>query len=328
MAAPALDPAIGWLLGSEEPVIRYRALRDLLDLGDEDPRVAEAREAIPAGRIVGALLTDTPDRHPYSKWVGAHWRLVSLMDLGVPPDLPGARQQVERVFRWMPGRSDPRHVAVVAGRGRFCASQEGNALAVAVHFGLAEDPRARRLAETLTRWQWPDGGWNCDRRPEVEHASANESLAPLRGLAALARATGDATVRAAADRAAEFFLRHRVAYSEKTGAPMHPRVVRLHYPPYWHHDFFAGLRVLAESGHIGDPRTAQALDLLESKRRPDGTWAPDARHYKSPGSATSLVEVVDWSGHRGAPIEPVTLFALLVLKAAGRVHPVPAVTSA
>ena len=285
-----------------------------------------AREAIPYGAVVRALLAEQPGRHPYSKWRGAHWRLVTLMDLGVPADVPGPREAVEPVFRWLTGRgAQPRPLKgpILAGLHRRCASQEGNALAVAVHLGLADDPRTRVLVEGLLDWQWPDGGWNCDRHAEAHHSSANETFPALRGLAAFAGRTGDrALARAArdgADRTAEFLLRHRVAYSHRTGRPMHPQVVRLHYPPYWHYDVLAGLRSLAESGHIGDPRTADALDLLESKRRPDGGWSADARHYKRPGTADSLVEVVDWApdDHQG-PSEALTLSALLVLKGAGR----------
>ena len=326
MTGVAVDRGIELLLASDEPLIRYRALLDLVGAGPHDPRVAAAREAIPDGRIVRALLEDVPGKHPYAKWVGAHWRLVSLMDLGAPADLPGVREAVEPVLRWLTGRGrTPRAQGgpVINGLARRCASQEGNALAVAVHLGLADDPRVAFLAETLVGWQWPDGGWNCARHADAHHSSVSETFPGLRGLAAFARHTGDetaaATARSAADRTAEFLLRHRVAYSHTTGAPMHKVVVRLQYPPYWHYDVLAGLRALVESGHIGDPRTSDALDLLESKRRDDGMWAADHAHYARPGTAGSLVEVVDWAPGRGArPHEALTLSALRVLKAAGR----------
>ncbi len=322
MATALVDPAIEMLLDSREPVIRYRTLLDLVGAADDDPRVRDARGAIPAGPLVRGLLAERPG-HPYRKWTGLHWRLVSLMDLRVPPEVVDDPVTLEQELAWLNGRGKAprrREVPVVDGRARVCGSQDGNALAVAVHFGFADHPRARILADALIDWQWSDGGWNCDRRPATTHSSVNESLPPLRGLAAFARETGDTAAADGADRAAEFFLRHRVAFSERTGRPMHPTVLRLHYPAYWHYDVLAGLRVLAESGHLADPRTADALDLLESKRREDGTWAADEAHYKRPdGAATSLVEVVDWvPGGRGAPSEPITLFALTLLRLAGR----------
>jgi len=317
-----LSPAIDWLLDSGEPLVRYRALVELAGASAKDGRAVDARRRILDGPIVRTLLTGPADavgsrRHPYSKWGGAHWRLVSLMDLGVPPEnVPGVPEQIEPVFGWLTGRAHRRNVPVIRGLARRCASIEGNALAVAVHFGLAGDPRSKLMADGLVAWQWPDGGWNCDRREEAHHASFHETHPAMRGLAAFGRATGDASATAAANRAAEFILRHRVCFRERTGDPLSAQAVKLHYPPYWHYDFFAGLRVLTESGHVQDPRATDALDLLEKKRQPDGRWAIEAVHFRKPGSKGPTPEVIDWG--LGQPSEPVTLAALQVLRAAGR----------
>jgi hypothetical protein len=65
------------------------------------------------------------------------------------------------------------------------------------------------------------------------------------------------------------------------------------------------------------PPAAEALDLLEAKRRPDGRWNAEGRRYgRPPGSAGSNVEVLDRGPSR--PSELVTLNALRVLRAAGR----------
>lgn len=320
------DPAVEWLLQSVEPAIRLRALTELNGVPADDPRAIEARRAILDGRLVRGLLSgQQPDGgfggHPYAKWIGAHWRLVSLMDLGVPADLEAAsgpmRAAIEPVLAWL---LDPGHnstMPTINGLIRRHASMEGNALAVAVHLELAADPRVEQLAGSIVDWQWPDGGWNCDRKPSAHHSSFNESLPAFRGLAAYARVTRDPAAGHAVDRAAEFFLSHRVLFSERTGAPIHPSVMRIHWPPYWHYDLLAGLRALAESGHVRDPRATEALDALESKRRDDGTWATEAAHFGKPGAKGSNVEVVDW-GPVGRPSEPATLAALLILRAAGR----------
>jgi hypothetical protein len=321
MAAIAnLDPAVEWLLEADEPLIRYRALVDLLGLARDDVRVSTVWPLIPEGPLVQALLSGqeadgTFGRDSYSKWTGGHWRLVSLMDLGAPADLSSVRTAIDPVVRWLTGKSHRANVPVIAGLARRCASQEGNALAVAVHFGIVDDERSRLLAESLLGWQWPDGGWNCDRRRAAQHSSFHESLPAFRGLAAYARATGDRRSAEATERAAEFFLRHRVTFSERTGKPISSTAVQIHYPPYWRFDFLAGLRVLAESGYVRDSRTSDALDVLESKRGDDGTWAAEGVHFRSPG-AKSLADVVNWG--KGTPSEPVTLGALLILKEAGR----------
>jgi hypothetical protein len=318
------DAVVEWLLRSEEPAIRHAALRQLLGRPADDPEVVATRVRIRRGPLVSALLEGQRDdggfgQHPYGKWAGAHWRLVSLADLGVPPETRGLRKAFSTVLDWLTGAGHIRGVKVIDGLARRCGSQEGNALFVGAHLGAFDEPRVQQLASNLIGWQWPDGGWNCDIRSGVTHSSFNESLPPLLGLALYAKATRDRKARHAADRAAEFLLKHRVIHSERTGELAHPKLANLRYPPYWHYDALAALKALEASGHLGDPRTSDALDFLESKRRPDGSWHADGYHWKAPGSKGSNVEVVDWG--RGGPSEPLTLGALRVLRAAGRWSP-------
>jgi hypothetical protein len=327
-SAPGDDPALDLLLGSSEPAIRHSALTRLLGRPPDDDDVVTAREVITKGPIVSGLLAgQRPDgsfgNHPYAKWGGAHWRLVSLVDLGVPPDTPGLRDAASTVLDWLSGEGHARGVKVIDGRARTCGSKEGNALAVATYLGMADDPRARHIAANLVRWQWPDGGWNCDKHPNAAHSSFNESLPPLLGLSRYGRVTGDSDSLGAADRVAEFLLQHRILYSHRTGQLAHPALERLCYPPYWHYDALAALKVLFESGHISDQRTSDALNFLEGRRHPDGTWHVTGYHWKRPGSSGGNVEVVDWG--RGGPSEPLTLGALVVLESAGRRPSTPAI---
>jgi hypothetical protein len=117
------------------------------------------------------------------------------------------------------------------------------------------------------------------------------------------------------NRAAEFLLQHRVVFSHRTGEPAHPAFMRIRYPAYWHYDVLAGLRTLAASVGLADPRTADALDLLASKQRPDGTWRVEGKWWKRPGSKGSNVEALDWGGVAN---ELLTEQASGVLAAAGR----------
>jgi hypothetical protein len=249
--------------------------------------------------------------HPYGKWRGAFWRLLSLVELGVEPGHEGALAAAEETLGWVasPRRLSAIHKRRIEGRVRRCASQDGRALHACLHVGLRGDPRLDTLAESLVETQWPDGGWNCDVRPPVTHSSFHETWGPILGLAAYGADEG-------AERGAEFLLRHRVVFSHTTGEPAQPAFLQLHYPAYWHYDLLAGLRTLAAAVGLDDPRTADALDLVESKRRPDGTWRAERKWWKRPGSKGSNVEAVDWGE---AQHELVTEQAEDVLRAAGRI---------
>jgi hypothetical protein len=90
------------------------------------------------------------------------------------------------------------------------------------------------------------------------------------------------------------------------------------YPSYWHYDVLSALIVIARGERCTDPRASDALDLLEEKRRPDGRWNAQAQWWRTADSKKPP-EVVDW-GSAGEPNLMVTLNAMRVLAAAGRVN--------
>ncbi len=305
--------AVAWLLNSGEPAIRLMARRDLPgeDAGDDAGQVLAGAKvtALPSGqRSDGGFGV-----HPYRKWTGAHWRLVSLAELAIPPGEPRAAAAAGHVLAWLavPGR----RARQIGGLARAHASIEGNALAACCRLGLAADPRVRCLAGSLIAWQWPDGGWNCDPAATGRRSSFHESLAPAWGLHEYGQATGDPAATDAASRAAGLFLDHRLFRSLGSGQAIHRTWLAPHYPPYWHYDILQALLVLSRMGRAGDPRASDALDELQRRRLPDGRWQPGGCWWKPPGS-TVTPEVADWG--RSGPNQMITLNALRVLKAAGR----------
>ncbi len=339
------DPAIHWLLNSNDPSVRYLTLTDLLEATSHSHEAAAALRQIPDGPRVTALLAGqhvgkqkSQDSfgvhpggfgvHPYKKWDGAHWRLVSLVELGIPAHEPRAVAAADQVLQWLTSEFHRSKIQAIEGRVRRCGSQEGNALAVCSRLGLIDDPRVQYLARSLIAWQWPDGGWNCDKKPSASHSSFYESLAPMWGLIEWHRATGDEAALHAAQHTAEMFLNHRLFRSTTTGEVIDPEWLKLHYPLYWHYDILQVLLILSRLARGGlpypsgaglilqDARVQEALDIVEAKRQPDGCWKAEGFYWVPVGKRTSNVEVVDW-GRRG-PNEMITLNALRVLKAAGR----------
>ncbi|RSM89795.1 hypothetical protein DMH04_06635 [Kibdelosporangium aridum] len=289
-----------WLLGSPDPAVRLLVERDLFGV---------ATGPINSGPRIGALLSGGLDCHPYTKWTGAHWRLVSLTELGFTGPTPLA----DHVLAWVT-RLEP---VVIDGLVRRHTSQEGNALAACVQLGMARDPRVRGLAESLIDWQWPDGGWNCDPKASGRRSSFHETLPALHGLYTYSVATGDRRARGAADRAAELLLEHRL-FRSSAGDVINKAWLALHYPPYWHYDILQALLVLSRMGKGNDPRTAEALDVLRRRQRRDGCWQPGGYWWKATGPYHR--EVVDWG--RSGPNEMITLNALRVLSRCGQLDDV------
>jgi hypothetical protein len=162
---------------------------------------------------------------------------------------------------------------------------------------MARDARVRHLVDVLLGAQWPDGGWNCDARPEARRSSFHESLAPIWGLVEYHGATGDKDALQAAERASEVLLEHRLFRSRTSGKVIHPEWLHIHWPHYWHYDYFQGLRAIGLVGRLGDPRASEALELLRLRMRPDGTWRTGGHKYWRL-RGLSNVEVVDWGDAR------------------------------
>ncbi|KPJ64688.1 hypothetical protein AMK68_00915 [candidate division KD3-62 bacterium DG_56] len=323
MAIP--KQVLDWLLEPDELSVHYGALVDLLDEPPDSTRARRARGAIRRSARAQALLAGQQDdggftRDPYNKWRGSHWRLLRLAELDYPPGDRAVKRAIENALPWALSHEP----TIIAGRPRRCASQQGAAVYYCVRLGYGDDARVRTLVERLISWQWPDGGWNCDRRPEADHSSFHETLLPLRGLAEYWRMTGDGAVESAVERAGELLLCHHLFRRDHDPKRrvIDPDFTRLRYPTYWHYDIVDACRALATAGRLDDPRVGEAIDLVESKRRPDGAWAPENRYWKPPtaqsGPTGGSVEAVTWSAV-GRGDKFLTLNALRVLRAAGRV---------
>jgi hypothetical protein len=313
------------LLKSDEPSVCFKVLVNVLGERPESPKIRRLQKEIKSSPRVRLLLSlrDKDGRmpfNPYKKWIGAHWVLASLADIGYPPSDESLVLLREQIYQWLFSIEHEKKIKTINGRTRRCASQESNALYYLLTLGLA-DERTDELARRLVRWQWPDGGWNCDRNPEAVNSSYHESWIPLRALALHAKLTRNTESKKSAKRAAEVFLKRRLYKKQKDGSVISEDFVELHYPCYWQYDILGGLKVLAEAGFINDKRCKDALDLLESKRLPDGGFPAEAKYYRVSPKAKSGRSLVDWGGvNKKHMNEFITADGLYVLKKAGRWH--------
>ncbi len=317
------EALIKQLLASQEPILRWKVETQILGSPISVEENQMARKELANSPILQRLLCDRNENgeipyHPYDKWFGAHWVLSILADLGYPQGDETLKPLVEQCYAWLLSKEHQKYILTIAGRVRRCASQEGNCVYYSLALGIADD-RTEELAARLLKWQWEDGGWNCDKRPEAAKSSFFETLIPTRGLAKYADITGDPNAKAAVRRAGEVFLKRQLFRRLSGGQAMDPNFLKLHYPCYWHYDLLFGLKVMAEAGLIEDPRCAEALNLLEGKQLPDGGYPAEASFYRVDDKKLSGHSRVDWGGTSKVHMNPfVTADALAVLIRAGR----------
>ncbi len=317
------QPIVKLLLQSPDPAIRYKTWVGVLGNDPASPEAHSKRLAINSSPAAQALLSERNadgeiPYHPYAKWYGAHWVLACLADLGYPPGDESLKPLIAQSFQWLLGPAHQKNIRLIAGRVRRCASQEGNCLWYALTLGLADD-RAAELAARLMKWQWPDGGWNCDKRSEAHNSSFMETLIPLRGLARYAQVSGDPAAARAAQRAADIFLKRDLFRRQSDGGLISQDFVTLHYPAYWHYDILVALKVMMEAGYIEDERCHPALELLAAKRLPDGGFPAEKAYHRMARREVSGFSLYDWGGASIRRMNPyATVDALSVLRAVGR----------
>lgn len=331
-----MDTWIERLQDSAEPAIAFRAHRRLSGDSDDDPAQRARRLRIASSDNVRRILAhrhrDGTIRHrnetgAYRKWQGPHWTLACLAELGYPPADPELQPLVDQVFAWLlaPRHLLPPSTAVLPGqadRVRRCASQEGLALWYLHELGFAEDERTEELAERLVRWQWPDGGWNCDKDPRARTSSVQETLLPLRGLARHGRSRlGSGDLTSTVEAAAEFLLERRLLWRRRDGRPIDPEwgadPLRIQWPIRFY-DVLSALVVMTEIGRIRDPRCSDGVRLLASKRLPGGGFPAEVRTARTVDVIVSGGTFADWGPTgRTRPNPYVSIDATWVVRSSG-----------
>lgn len=291
-------PPLDWLLDAD-PAIRWQVMRDLTEASPDDVARERARVAHEGwGTRLLDLQADDGNwgGGVYSpKWISTTYTLLLLRHLGIDPDDPKMRTATELVReRVRMGRESHPFFEYV---GETCIS--GMALALNSYFRPGDGSRV----EWFLEHQKEDGGWNCDL--ESDRSSFNTTISVLEGLLENERATGgDRALTEARGRAHEYLLERRLMYRLSDGELVNKRWLLMSFPPRWFYDVLRGLDYLAESGAKPDERCADALEVVGSKRRKDGTWPLQGRH---PGKVHFEMEPT------GEPSRWNTLRALRVL---------------
>ncbi len=122
-------------------------------------------------------------------------------------------------------------------------------------------------------------------------------------------------------------LSRRLLWRRRDGAVIRPDWAkpadRIQFPIRFFDVLFV-LEVMAEMGRLDDPRCAEALDLLESKRLSDGGFPLEERIGTTRPVIASRGTFADWGPSGTGRSNPlVTVAALGVLRRAGRLHNPP-----
>lgn len=255
----------------------------------------------------GAFLPSNFDgrewRESGQPWTATTFVLSQLRELGLDPSSDRAKRAVELVganSRWDEGGQP-----FWEGEVEECIN--GRTVADGAYFGVDVSSIVGRLLDERLN----DGGWNCERVNGSVRSSFATTINVLEGLLEYERATGGTSDSQKARKSGEEFLLARNLFRRaSTGEPADERFLRLSHPNRWHYDILRALDYFRSAatltGATPDPRLAEAVDYVRSRRLEDGTWSLD---WTPPGRV--WFEMDDGAGQ---PSRWITLRAMRVLR--------------
>jgi hypothetical protein len=296
---------IDWLLDSD-PAISWQAMRDLADASPS--AVAAKRARIPHQGAGAAILAcqgsdGSWHRNGSPDWLPTLFTFLYLRATGVDPTDPAVKSAVARLeagYLWAEEFRDKPFKTFFEGEVEPCIN--GGVLALGAYFGRPTESLARRLVAE----QLDDGGWNCEA-PKSTCSSYHTTLCVLEGLLEYERDAGTAPEIAESRRRGEEYLLERNLFRRRsTGEVANPAFLELAFPPRYHYDVLRALDYLRGTGAPPDPRIAEAIQYLQSRRQPDGLWLLDRAYDEA--------LALPFSESAGQPSRWNTLRALRVLR--------------
>jgi hypothetical protein len=280
---------LDWLLDAD-PSIRWQVLRDLVDappevVAAERARVArdgwgarilalEDEDGLWAGGALFPARDGQPlpwDRSAGQPWTATAYSLEDLRVLGADPRDDRIRRAVELVGasgRW-------EHAGQPFFEGEVEPCINGMVVALGAYYGQDVDA----VVERLVREQLEDGGWNCEAENGSVRSSFHTTIRVLEGLIAHEQATGGTAAATAARRGGEAYLLERALLRRRsTGEVVDPLFLQLAFPTRWHYDVLRGLEYFRSTGERPDPRVEEAIEVVRSKRQPEGSWLLEHTH--------------------------------------------------
>jgi hypothetical protein len=302
---------IDWLLEGD-PAIRWQVLRDLTD-ASPDEVAAERARLEHEGWGARLLALEGADGlwdggacfpaaysggEPGQPWTATMHTLQTLQLFGLDPASEPARRAIALVAEH--GRWEHAGQQYFDGEVEPCIN--GRTIDAGAYFGV--DVAA--IVERILGERMDDGGWNCEAENGSVRSSFDTTINVLDGLLEFERATGEsAKVREARRGGQEYLLERGLFRRKSTGEVADPGYLDFAFPYYWRYDVLRALDYFRRPGAGPDPRMAEAVEVVRSKRQPDGRWLLDRIH---PGRVH-----FDLEDGVGAPSRWNTLRALRVL---------------
>lgn len=316
-----------WLLGEDNPSVRYFTLTDILGHSPRSRTVVQAKRAImtrgPVPEILGRQNPDRgwapPHRLYTSKYWGTVWTLIVLAELGADPEDGRIQRACDHILEHSWSSTSGGFSTHLSKQGGGLESSvipclTGNMVFALVRLGRAEDAQVRKAVEWLARnLCFDDRGTKPPVRNRYQHhdhcygrhSCLHGVVKGLKALAALPDNQRSSAATRTIRRGVEFMLLHRVyRSSHHPGRIARPGWTGFGFPNMWNTDALEILDILTRL-RVRDERMQQAVELVKKKQDSTGRWK-----LGHTWNGKMLVDIEK----KGRPSKWITLSALRVLK--------------
>ena len=273
------DDVVQWLLEGDA-AIQYQVRRDLLGEEQRDLQERIATEGWGERFLQARRDNGHWGRGFYQpKWISSHYTLLDLRYLELPRDHSAPAATIDLILRDHKAEDGGINPGKTIKESDVCVN--GMFLTYACYFGTAETD-LHSIVDFIIGQQMADGGFNCQsNRSGADHSSLHSTISILEGIHEYVVRGYDYRLRelqAIAAQAREFILLHRLFRSDHTGEIINKGFLMLSYPSRWYYDILRALVYFQAAGIDYDARMQDGLDVLQEKRRKDGTWPVQAKH--------------------------------------------------
>lgn len=290
---------LDWLLEPDQPVVRYLALRHLLDKPDGDPELVLARSAALADGPIPAILKEMdpagfwvePGAGYLPKYRSTVWSILMLAQMGASLDMDA---RIERACQYLLTQA-------LTGSGQFGAGGtpgstadclQGNLCAALLDLGVPFQP-LQMAFEWMARTVTGEGLAPAeDKKTALRYyagkcgplfaCGSNNKLPCAWGgvkvmlaLGKLPCAERSALAQRAVQAGAEFFLSVDPAtadYPNGWAAKPSQNWWKFGFPVFYVTDLLQLVEALALCGFGSDPRLQHALEIIRGKQDRAGRW--------------------------------------------------------
>jgi hypothetical protein len=328
------DNPINWLLEADEPGVRYLAMRDLLDVSENDPDLVAARNVAHTQGPIAAVLEEMkpegywvrPGPGYTAKYKSTVWALILLAELGA------RASQDERIQRGCAyllshALTPSGQFSVYGNPGGTIDCLQGNLCWALLELGY-DDKRLDGAFEWMARTITGEGmasrnDKDAERRyyaykcgplfacgPNYGQPCAWGGAKEMMALGKLSKAKRTPLIDHAIQEGVEFFLAKdpvKADWPTRLGDKPSRNWWKFGFPVFYITDLLQVVEALVELGYGSDVRLANSIEFILSKQDENGRWLLE---YDYTGKT--------WAnfGHKNEPNKWVTLRALRVLKRA------------